>query len=314
MLVSISGLSDGDYHWRARAKNQTTSETSAWVAFGSNPAGDGSTDGSPANVDFAVDTTAPVISGTCIVSPTSSSCDGTSQTDIQAQIRWATDENASRQVAYQTGACGTGADATAVFNSMTSKEPSSPTGSATAHNAILSGLTPVTTYYYKLRAADAFGTVSYSPAGTTCDSFQTDPAQTRVMKTLEFFIDQNTAVGGTLNKAFDVFISESKQDRSNIYIKSVSVDIFGVSVGDGAGNISVAVSLNGGGNQTYTLSDPGNGVASSWRTTYATSSLSFDCAYCTTHPSNTLDVSVTGPTNTSLLGAKASVTYYYEPL
>lgn len=313
MVVSISGLPDGEYHWRARAKNQTTGETSAWVAFGNNPSGDGSTDGTPANVDFAVDTTAPVISSVCVVSPTSSSCDGTTQTDIQAQTRWSTNESATKQVAYQTGACGTGADATAVFNSMTNKEPSSPSGSATAHSVVLSGLTPVTTYYYKIRSSDAFGTISYYPSGATCDSFQTDPAQTRVMKTLEFFIDQNTAVGGTLNKAFDVFLSESKQDRSNIYIKSVIVDIFGTSVGDGLGNISVDTTFNGD-NKIYTLSDPGSGVANSWRTTYATSSLNFDCVYCTTHPSNTLNVSITGPTNTSLLGAKAIVTYYYEPL
>ena len=120
---------------------------------------------------------------------------------------------------------------------------------------------------------------------------------------------------GSLSKTFDIFISESKADRSNIYIKSAFVDIFGTSVGDGAGDITVTTDLNSYQN-VYTLSDPGANKAISWKTTYATSTLNFDCVYCTDNASinNTLTVTVAGPSSTSLLGAKAIMTYYYEPL
>ncbi len=320
--VSVQNLTDGNYHWRIRSKNKNTSETSAWVAFGSNPSGDGSTDGSPANTDFYLDTAAPTISGPCAVSPTATSCDSSLPTDIQAKVIWTTNENATRQVAYGTS-CGTGGTASAVFTSMTNKEPSSPSGvSGSPHTVTLSGLQASQTYYYKIRASDTLGNVSYNPSDTTCLSFSTSAPQTRVMKTLEYFIDQNTATGGTLDKTYDIYISESKSDRSNIKIQSATIEVFGTSVG-GSGNITVNTKLNSEvTGLTYTLADPGAGKSISWKisrfapTDSADSkSIKFDCVYCTDNAStnNRLEVTV-GPSTTSLLSAKLILTYYYEPL
>ncbi|KKQ22022.1 MAG: hypothetical protein US36_C0010G0001, partial [Candidatus Wolfebacteria bacterium GW2011_GWC1_37_10] len=314
--ATVSGLSNGSqYHWRARGKNSSTAEVSNWVAFGSNPSGDGSADGSPANIDFYVDTSGPAISGVCAVNPTASSCDSSQPTDIQAQIRWSTDESATRQIGYGSS-CASGGDAATVFANMTSKQPSSPSGiSSSPHSVILSGLQASQTYNYKIRSSDAIGNISYDPADTTCRSFGTSAPQTRVMKTLEFYIEQATAIGNSFSKNFDTFVSESKADRSNIYFKSVIIEIFGTSVGDGVGDITVSATLNGN-LSTYILADPGNGKAISWNLSKATSSINFDCVYCTdnTTASSTLDVSVSGPTSNSLLGAKAIITYYYEPL
>lgn len=56
---TVTGITDAtQYHWRARVKDDYPA-SSGWVAYGGNPTGDGSTDGSPANRDFGVDTTAP---------------------------------------------------------------------------------------------------------------------------------------------------------------------------------------------------------------------------------------------------------------
>ena len=60
-------------------------------------------------------------------------------------------------------------------------------------------------------------------------SFQTTTAKNRLMKTLEFYIEQSATTGNTFTKTFDVFISESKADGSNIFIQSAFVEAFGIS-------------------------------------------------------------------------------------
>ncbi|MFC1652019.1 beta strand repeat-containing protein, partial [Patescibacteria group bacterium] len=53
VITTVSGLSDDtEYHWRARIVDEAT-DTSSWVAYGGNG------DGSPADRDFGIDTTAP---------------------------------------------------------------------------------------------------------------------------------------------------------------------------------------------------------------------------------------------------------------
>ncbi|MEK7087130.1 MAG: fibronectin type III domain-containing protein, partial [Patescibacteria group bacterium] len=150
--ATVSGLTGGSqYHWRARAQNKNTGETSAWSAYGDNPAGDGATDGSPANRDFYIDITGPVITGV-----------GTANlSDIQTDITWTTDESANRWVAYGTSSCPTGqANASSTFDALANKAPSSPTGSATSHSVTLTNLTGSTLYYYIVRSADSFGNAS----------------------------------------------------------------------------------------------------------------------------------------------------------
>ncbi|NTU69440.1 fibronectin type III domain-containing protein, partial [bacterium] len=59
VTVTITGMTDAtEYHWRAQVRD-TAVAYSAYVAYGANPAGDGTTDGNPANRDFGIDTTAP---------------------------------------------------------------------------------------------------------------------------------------------------------------------------------------------------------------------------------------------------------------
>jgi len=53
--VTVSGLS-GAYHWRSRLKD-SGGNPGPWKAYGDNPSGDGSGDGSPANTDFEAGTT-----------------------------------------------------------------------------------------------------------------------------------------------------------------------------------------------------------------------------------------------------------------
>lgn len=296
VAVNVSGLTDGLYHWRARAKNTDTNETSGWISFGGNIDGE---------TDFYVDTAGPIITGVIPIDVS----------DIQATITWSTDGNASQQVAYGIN-CPTGqTDAAATFNALASKQPLFPAGSGTLHSVVLSGLTASTDYYYMVRSADVLGNYSYNPAiPNFCNNFTSDPPRTRVMKTLEFYIEQLSDGTANFNKTFDAFISESKIDRSNIFFKSIIVEVFGVSKG-GIGNITVDVNLNGAGVTAYTLADPGAN-STYWTFDQPANSLNFDCVSCTDNlgVNNTLNVVVNGAASTSLLGAKAIITYYYEPL
>lgn len=315
--VTVSGLSNAsNYHWRARTINTNTYEASAWVAFGANPTGDGSTDGSPANIDFTVDTTGPSFTtGPCAVSPTASSCDVSSPTDIQAQVRWVTDESANEQLAWGTS-CPTGqVSAATTFTALTNKQPTSPSGSGTTHAQVISGLTAATTYYYMARSADPLSNVSYHPSSAnSCSTFTTSAATTRIMKTSEFFIQQATTTtqAQAFPKTFDIFLAESNTSRDNVVFDSIILDIAGTVRGDGSGDITIAANVNGGGAVSYTLSDPGSDKSVNWHIAHPVSSLNYDCPSCS-DTSNTLDVTVTGATAGTVTRAKAIITYHYTP-
>jgi hypothetical protein len=315
--ITVSGLSNGsNYHWRARVVNTNTYEASAWVAFGANPSGDGSTDGNPANIDFTVDTAGPSFTtGPCAVSPTASSCDASSPIDIQAQVRWITDESANEQIAWGTSCPSGQASAAATFSALTNKQPASPSGSGTPHAQVISGLTAATTYYYMARSSDPLSNVSYNPSSAnTCNSFTTAAATTRIMKTSEFFIQQATSTSQTdaFPKTFDIFLAESNTSRNNVTFDSIILDIAGTVRGDGSGDITIGVNANGAGAVNYTLSDPGGGASVSWHIAHPVSSMNYDCPSCS-DTSNTLDVTVTGATAGTVTRAKAIITYHYTP-
>lgn len=319
--VTITGLTSGSsYHWRARVKNSGTGQTSNWVSFGGNTENPPT---NPADADYIVDSVGPTITGDgaadpCAVATTASTCDGSSPSDLQAQIRWATNENADRQVGYDTS-CPAGASAAAVFSALASKEPASPSAVSTSpHSASLSGLSANTTYHFKVRAADAAGNISYSPSGTTCLTFTTQAAQTRLMKTLDIFIQQATTT--TLTNAFpanfDVFIAESNTSRSNITIRSAFVEVWGisrVSSGDITVNAAFSGDLAPAGSTAYTVS-PGGTNATYWIVTKQVSGWTgWDCAGCT-DKTNTVDVTVTGTgIVNSIVGARMYTTYNYVP-
>ena len=312
--VTISTLSDGtSYHWRARVRNASTNEYSNWVSFGGNTENPPT---NPAATDFYIDTSGPVISGVvCVVDPSASSCDGSLPSDIQAQIRWFTNENADEQVAY-AASCPTGqASAAATFSALANKQPASPSGSATSHTQTLNGLSGSTAYYYMLRFADAFGNVTYEPStANNCNTFTTSAATTRIMKTNEYAIQSaaTSILTDFYPKTFSIFIPESDTSRSNITFKSIIIELSGTTVGTGGAGITISPNLNTAGAVPHTLADPGSGTAVSWIISYPASSINFDCPGCSSAP-NTLDVAVTGGGASSVVSAKAIVTYFYTP-
>lgn len=207
--VTVTGLTVGtSYHWRARIKNTTTgTDFGSWVAFGNNPAGDGTGDGSPANADFYIDQGGPVISNVT----------AGNITDTSAQITWDTNESATQQVEYGTSTCNPGTN----FN------PASPSGSGTSHLVNLSGLVSNATYYYRVRSKDDSNNETISPAAPSCNSFITVSANP--IKTIEIFIDRQlgaTSAGAppVLTKTFSFYIPETAPG-----IRSAIIEISGIS-------------------------------------------------------------------------------------
>jgi fibronectin type 3 domain-containing protein len=96
------------------------------------------------------DTTAPIISDIM----------ASSITGISATIRWTTDEVSDSQVDYGT---------TTSYGSSTTLDA----GLVTAHSQVLAGLSPGTTYYFRVRSKDAAGNLRIQAAGlpfTTLDT------------------------------------------------------------------------------------------------------------------------------------------------
>ncbi|MEK9152077.1 MAG: hypothetical protein AAB692_01800, partial [Patescibacteria group bacterium] len=315
-VVTITGLADGtSFHWRARVKNNSTGETSNWVSYDPGAIQNENPPTNPASTDYYVDASGPVISSVCTVNPAASSCDGTSPTDIEAQIRWTTNESANEQVAYGT-TCPTGqASAAATFTALTSKKPASPSGSGTTHTQTLTGLSAAATYQFMVRSADGLGNVTYEPStANTCNNFTTSAATTRIMKTNEYFIQtsRTTTLSNDYPKTFSIWIPESNTARSNVTLKSVMIEISGLTVGDGGGNISINPNVNGAGATSYALADPGAGTAVSWTLAHPLASINYDCPSCTSS-TNTLDITVTGGGTSTIVTSKAIVTYFYTP-
>lgn len=315
-VVTIPGLLDGvSYHWRARVKRSTGETSVIWVSFGGNAENPPT---NPAGIDFLIDTTGPGISGVCAVSPSASSCDLSPPSDIQAQIRWTTSESADEQVAYGT-TCPTGqASAAATFSALTNKQPSSPTGSGASHSQIVSGLTGGTTYQYMVRSSDSVGNISYDPpTANTCNTFPTSAVVTRIMKTNTFYIQtsKDAVLSNAYPKTFTIFIPESNTLKTNITFKSIMIEISGITVGTGGAGITISPNLNSGGATAHTLLDPGSNVAVPWAISYPVSPINFffDCPGCSPLAPNTLDMAITGGGASTIVSAKAVITYFYTP-
>lgn len=211
--VTVSGLSTGtSYHWRARIKNATTgTDYGSWAAFGSNPSGDGTGDGSPASADFYIDQGGPIIS----------SVNAGNLTDSSAQITWTTDESATQQVEYGTSTCDPG----------TNFVPVSASGSGTSHLVNLSGLVSNVTYYYRVRSKDDSLNETISPASPSCNQFTTVSANP--IKTVEIFIDKQIGAASAgsppvITKTFSFFIPETAPGA-----RSAIIEISGISASFG---------------------------------------------------------------------------------
>jgi len=301
-------VADGtSYHWRVRAKNTGTGETSNWVAYGANPTGDGTTDGTPANTDFSVDVSGPVITGTA----------ASNITDLVADITWTTNESADRQVGYSSSTCPTASGQTG-FDSFPRKEPASPTGSGTSHTVSLQNLLAGTTYQYRVRSADTLSNVSFDPGDTTCRTFVTSSAVTRIMRSVAYSSAMFAPITGTTatTSLFKVFLAET-----NATATSAHIEVSGVNIGDGATNPTIAVAMNGQATSTYALPNSSSPIPFTVR--YKLPSLTFSCtapavdqnAICKDGVSdNRLSLKFGGGfTKATLVRGRFNMTYYYTP-
>lgn len=279
--VNVGSLSDGtSYHWRARVKNQTTSDVSNWVSFGGNV--------DPGDTDFYIDTTYPIISAV----------NATNIIGNSATIEWTTNESATQQVEYGTSTCDPGA----YF------EPSSGAGSGTSHSVTLLGLSSNTTYYYRVRSKDLAGNETISPSAPSCNSFLTVAPEVKAMKTLEFFARQATTTitapytdPGT---TFQIYISDSSPNIQNAFVEVSGVSSAGAGIEakvNSAASMTANLSANNvtAFNLMYNIPNP--------NTTLLVASEN------NPSPINTLYMNLTGTSNISLLSAKVVVTYYYSP-
>ena len=127
---------------------------------------------------YAIDETAPVISNVA----SAVSGDGT------AKISWTTNEDSDSRVDF-----GTAPDA------LTASQSTSTL--VTSHSVQLSGLSPSTTYYYRVTSADGAANSSTAPAAPAPPSEFTTPAQTFTDTTVADFTagsaDANTLVSQT---------------------------------------------------------------------------------------------------------------------
>lgn len=279
--VQATGLTDGtSYHWRARVKNQTTSDVSNWVSFGGNL--------DPGDTDFYIDTTFPILSAV----------NATNITGDSATIEWTSNESATQQVEYGISTCNPG----------TNFQPAVGAGSGTSHSIVLLGLSSNTTYYFRVRSNDLAGNETISPSVPNCNSFLTVAPARKLMKTLEFFVKQHTS---TLTAPytdpgtnFQVYISDSGPN-----IQSAFVEVSGISSA-GAG---IELKVNNAASATSNLSS--NNVTA-FNMMYNIPNPNATLLVANENnpsPINTLYMNLTGTSNISLLSAKVVVTYYYSP-
>ncbi|MEN9558704.1 MAG: hypothetical protein RL141_1073 [Candidatus Parcubacteria bacterium] len=306
--VTVPGLTNGtEYHWRARTRNVNTSEVSNWVAFGANPAGNGSGDGSPANRDTYIDTSAPGIS---IGSPPSCTAHG-SVTDTDATISW-TVSGESISTASTTNQLRYGTDSTLVTGSTVSLNGGvSPSGNVT-------GLNPSTTYYYWVKSTDAVGNATQNPASSPFCSFTTQATVVRVMKTIDYFVTQQDQItsAGMVSSTFPLFIAETSPTIRDAYL-----ELQGVMIGTGGGAPTVQVQVNG---ETPLSVNLANSTSPQpWTIRYHLPSLTLNCALpvegnngiCADGVNaNTLFLTLGGGfSKVSLLNAHLVLTYHYTP-
>jgi len=235
--VNITGIDGEAYHWQARVRN--SAGTSDWVSFGKNS--------DPNDIDVYIDNTPPVISqgsdGTCSTATTNI-------TDLSAIIVWNTSDTTSGAEpppgpgAYATAQVqyiktGSFIDWTTTPGNMSPENPreNSP------HQINLTGLAPFTSYTYRMRSKDAVGNEVLSLDCT----FTT--TSTRPLKTVEFFIDQETAqnTGTQIAKNFSIYIPESP--GTDISVKSAFIEITGIT--SDTPNQSINIELRRGPDQVY---------------------------------------------------------------
>ncbi|MEK7657880.1 MAG: hypothetical protein AAB366_01655 [Patescibacteria group bacterium] len=305
---TVSGLTNGaEYHWRARTKN-SVGESSAWTAFGNNPSGDGTGDGSPANRDFYIDTSAPTIS---IGTPPSSCTAHSAVTDQTATISW-TAGGEILNTALTTNQTRYGTDSTLVSgNTVSASAGLSP-------SANLTGLNAGTPYYYWVKSTDAVGNFTQNPSGSPFCSFTTSAAVTRIMKSVDYFIVQRDQITDTQTSSstFTLYIAETSSTLKNAY-----VEIDGVIIGTGGSVPTFQVGVNG--QTSLTVDLPNTTSPQPFKIHYNLPSLTLNCS-SPVESQNGICANGTGAnkilftfgggfSKASLVNAKMVITYFYTP-
>jgi len=207
--VSVTGLASDVYHWQARVRNTVTNEYSGWVSFGGN---------AESAIDFQVDQSAPTV--TNISSGTPGTNDVTISWDTSGEV-------SSSQVQYNL----TGTFNPACTADCTALDPTL----VFAHSVNILNLDSGTTYYYRVRSADAQGNEAVSPV----NSFVTMAASTQPAKSIVFHINgaQDFYPAAILQIVpFSTLIPEV-----GTQVKSAWVEISGISDGTGTNNLAIQV-------------------------------------------------------------------------
>ena len=283
--VQATVVNGNEYHWRIRVKN--ANGDSAWVNFGGDPVN---------SKDFYCDTVAPTITGI--------STSGVS--DVSATINWSVNEDATKQVEYNTTGSWPG-----------TLQPNPTSGYSVGAQAVtITGLSPSTTYYFRVKAIDKAGNEAI--CGNSVDS-PTHCAEngsfvtlaTRPLKTVELFIGQDTDTRTSGNGvpggfAFNIYIPEG-----NPTIKSAFFEITGVS---GTANpLVITTDIDSANQKVFNLSTGNNSYLKTYydATSYFYGIINDSGTYPATDAYHLNIVGNGG--DVSLWGAKLTLTYTYSP-
>lgn len=309
-------LSDASYHWRARTKhtkNSTDYYSANWVAFGANPSGNGSTDGSPANTDFRIDASGPVVSSVSL----------DTIGEFSATIHWSTDEDATANVEYRkSGSASAYFKAPKDLDTSTGVSPHAVT-ITDANGTTAANLTCNQAYEFKIIAKDNQNNTTTCTGAVTgfCPSystFSTSACTNRIMRSVEFYAIQPSGADSQFsspytnpeistangNGSFDVYLEETSP-----IIKSVFVEIAGVSSGSAA--LTLTAQVNAAPSKSFLL--PVSTTPQPFKMLYQVPSANINVKNSGGGSANELQVSFSGPSSVSLTGAKVYVTYHYAP-
>lgn len=151
VTVTIAGVTDTQYHWRARVKD-AGGLYSAWVAYGDNPTGDGTTDGSPATLDYGIDTSDPTLGDIYDGTDVGVDTDFSTTSLSQLSANWANFDATVSGLDHYDYSIGTTQGGT---------DTKTWTDNSTTTSATATGLTLQTSqvYYFNVRAVDNAGNV-----------------------------------------------------------------------------------------------------------------------------------------------------------
>lgn len=296
LFVQVAGLSDGNnYKWRARIKNNDAGTYGPWT----NAAVDGN------GKSFYVDATQPSV-GSCGFH--------SNVTAGGARIQWTPSDSMSstftKQVQYDDDS---GFGSSICTPGSTCGTPTS--GLITTPLIVdLTGLSPNTPYYYRIRSKDGAGNekvAGYGLSGDTSCTFTTSKAETR---TTEFYAMSRTAVvsgGATATSSFTVFIPEDGYS-----IQSAFVEISGIFAAESSGSTAqFSVYANDQSQVNYTVNTSAT-VNTPFAIVHSIPAGNLIVATpANPNNSNTFYVVVgSGDPSVSIVSAKVVVTYYHTPV